>query len=238
VSLPIAILAGGLATRLRPVTKTVPKALVSVNGEPFVNHQLRLLARNEIKRVVFLVGYLGEQIIDIVGGGAQFGLDVEFVFDGPHLLGTGGAVAKACPQLGDAFFVLYGDSYLDCDYQTTADQFHESGKPALMTVFKNEGRWDTSNVEYEEGKIIQYSKAARTPRMNYIDYGLGLFRKSVFDEVPKDIATDLSEIYCDLAEDGQLAAQRISQRFYEVGSFSGIRELEEHLDGISKNDVH
>src|SRR4051812_42459269 len=142
--LPIAILAGGLATRLRPVTETIPKALIEVAGEPFLAHQLRLLKRNGFDRVVLCVGYLGEMIRDFAGDGQSFGLRVEYVFDGPKLLGTAGALRRALPVLGEAFAVTYGDSYLPVDYRAAIDSFMQSGKLGLMSVYRNEGLWDTS----------------------------------------------------------------------------------------------
>jgi NDP-sugar pyrophosphorylase family protein len=229
MSLRVAILAGGLATRMRPVTETIPKALIPVDGEPFANHQLRLLARKGIRKVVFLLGYLGESVVEAVGNGEQFGLDVDYAFDGPQLLGTGGAVAAALPKLGEAFFVLYGDSYLDCDYGRVADAFLTKQRPALMTVFHNEGRWDTSNVELSGGEIVTYSKTNRNPRMHHIDYGLGAFRRDVFTGVSTEVATDLASIYERLAARGELAACEIAERFYEVGSFTGVEELAQHI---------
>jgi len=152
----VAILAGGQATRLRPLTQHIPKALVEVAGRPFIDHQLALLRRHGARRVVICAGYLGEMIRDHVGDGRAFGLDVAYSFDGPspagvgRLLGTAGALVKALPQLGPAFFVLYGDSYLPCDYGAVQRAFLASGRPALMTVYRNEGQWDSSNVEMAE----------------------------------------------------------------------------------------
>jgi NDP-sugar pyrophosphorylase family protein len=229
MSLPVAILAGGLATRLRPVTETIPKALLSVDGEPFANHQLRLLAGKGIRKVVFLLGYLGESVVQAIGDGRQFGLDVDYAFDGPRLLGTGGAVAAALPKLGEAFFVLYGDSYLDCDYGRVADAFRDQKRQALMTVFRNEGRWDTSNVELRDGEIVTYSKSNRNPRMHHIDYGLGVFRKDVFAGISTEVATDLATLYEQVAARGELAACEVNERFYEVGSFTGLEELTQHI---------
>ncbi len=185
--LPVVILAGGLATRLRPLTETIPKALVEVNGEPFVAHQLRLLSAKGIERVVMCTGYLGEMLQDYVGDGSQFGLQVEYSADGERLLGTGGAVHKALPLLGESFFVLYGDSYLPCDYREAQIAFKYSGKLALMTVFRNEGQWDSSYVEFADGQILTYDKQQRTTRMHHIDYGLGLFHRSAFSEIYEDI---------------------------------------------------
>jgi NDP-sugar pyrophosphorylase family protein len=227
--LPIAILAGGLATRLRPITRTIPKALVEIAGEPFLGHQLRLFRQRGIERVVLCVGYLGEQVRDYAGDGSAFGLHVEYSFDGPQLLGTAGAIQHAMPLLGETFFAIYGDSYLPCDYGDAAQTFLESGKSGLMTVFRNDGRWDRSNVEYSEGRILAYDKANRTPRMRHIDYGLGVFRRTAFDAVPGDRPCDLAAIYQDLLRRGDLAAWEARERFYEIGSLEGIRELTEFL---------
>lgn len=227
--LPVVILAGGLATRLRPLTETIPKALVDVAGEPFVAHQLRLLGRQGIKKVVMCVGYLGEMVRDFIGDGSSLGLEVEFVFDGERLLGTGGAIKKALPLLGDRFFVLYGDSYLECDYQTVQTAFVHSGKQALMTVFFNDGQWDNSNVDFRDGVIRDYNKKNQTQRMRHIDYGLGVFHARSFDVVASNQPYDLYELYRYLLRQGELAALEIHQRFYEIGSFQGLEELRRYL---------
>jgi NDP-sugar pyrophosphorylase family protein len=232
--LPVAILAGGTATRLRPLTEAIPKAMVEVNGEPFAFHQLRLLRRHGVDRVVFCVGYRGEQVVDAVGDGSRFDMRVEYSFDGRTLLGTAGALKVAAPFLGKDFFVLYGDSYLDCDYGGVEYGHRLAGKPALMTVFRNDGQWDTSNVEFDAGRIIAYSKARQTPRMRHIDYGLGVLTASVLETVPSDRATDLATVYERLAASGDLAAFEVSQRFYEVGSFAGLREFEHYLKGVER----
>src|SRR5581483_6921068 len=168
---PVAILAGGLATRLRPLTETIPKALVEINGEPFLWHQLRLLRDNGVEHVVLCVSHYGESVRESVGDGAAFGLRVDYSFDGPIRLGTAGAIKNALPLLGDAFFVLYGDSYLPISFRAVEDAFLQSGKAGLMTVYRNEGSWDTSNVEFADGRILAYSKTQRTERMRFIDYG-------------------------------------------------------------------
>ena len=227
--LPVVILSGGLATRLRPLTETIPKALVEVQGEPFVSLQLRLLKRRGIERVVICAGYLGEMIQDYVGTGDSFGVEVEFVFDGDRLLGTAGAIRKALPRLGDSFFVLYGDSYLTCDYAAVQTSFRKSAKQALMTVFFNNGLWDTSNVEFRDGKILDYDKKKLTPRMRYIDYGLGVFMASAFEPIPDGEPYDLYELYRQLLSKGELAAFEVVERFYEVGSLGGIEQLTRYL---------
>jgi MurNAc alpha-1-phosphate uridylyltransferase len=226
---PIAILAGGLATRLRPLTETIPKALVEINGEPFIAHQMRLLKNKGIKRIVMCAAYLGERIQDFVGDGSRFGMQVTYSFDGEKLLGTAGALKRALPLLGDSFFVLYGDSYLPCNYQQIQTAFTENNKLALMTIFRNEGRWDTSNVEYKEGNILTYDKQNRTDQMHYIDYGLGVFNQNAFANVSLKEPTDLAHLYQTLLKQKQLTAYEVKERFYEAGSFKGLEEMGEYL---------
>jgi NDP-sugar pyrophosphorylase family protein len=232
--LTVAILAGGLATRLRPATESVPKSLLEVNGEAFAVHQLRLLQSKGIRHVVLCVGHLGELVQRAIGNGAALGLQVDYSFDGPALLGTAGAIKNALPKLGDSFFVMYGDSYLPCDYAAIARNFERASVLGMMTVFRNEGKWDTSNVEFdaggvEGGKILAYSKINRTPRMRYIDYGLGVFRAEAFQDPPAGEAYDLTQLYTDLLRRKQLAAFEVRERFYEIGSPAGLRETAEFL---------
>lgn len=230
--LPVAILAGGLATRLRPITESIPKALIGINGEPFLAHQLRLLGRNGFDRVVLCAGYRGDMIRDFAGDGSAFGLHLEYSFDGPELLGTGGAIRRALPTLGPRFAVLYGDSYLPCNYSVVERAFFSAGKPALMTVFHNEGRWESSNVEYSGDRIVAYSKTARTPAMRHVDYGLGFFDARVFAGYA-DGAFDLAQVYSDCLEGHDLAAFEVQDRFYEIGSREGIADLRRFLGGTS-----
>src|SRR5471032_473127 len=156
--LPVAILAGGLATRLRPITEKIPKLLVEVAGEPFFSHQIRLLQQAGLRHLVLCVGYLGEKIVELYGDGAKWGMKIEYSFDGPKLLGTGGALIQALPKLGDAFYVLYGDSYLPVDYLAVGDFFLQSGQLGLMTVYENHERYDASNVWFADDQIQRYDK--------------------------------------------------------------------------------
>jgi MurNAc alpha-1-phosphate uridylyltransferase len=227
--LPVAILAGGLATRLRPLTETVPKALVEIRGEPFLGHQLRLLRRAGIERVVLCVSYRGEQIREFARDGRAWDLQVDYSWDGPRLLGTAGAVRQALPLLGENFFVLYGDSYLPCDYAAIQETFLQARKNGLMTVHRNEGRWDTSNVEFAQGRILLYDKLKRTRAMRHIDYGLGVFARRAFENRSSTQASDLATVYQDLLRRDDLAAFEVPDRFYEIGSAEGIRDLEEFL---------
>ena len=229
--LPIVILAGGLATRLRPITETIPKSLLEVAGEPFIVHQLRELAWQGIEDVVLCLGYLGEQIEEYIQDGAEHGLRVRYSYETNKLLGTGGAIRNALHLLSDEFFVLYGDSWLKIDYHSVYETFHDSGCPALMTVFRNEGLWDTSNVEMDGKRIKLYSKTRRNPRMTHIDYGLGILKPEVFEQYLEGANFDLSEIYESLSEFGSLASFEATNRFYEIGSYDGFKELNEILRG-------
>src|ERR1035441_1185888 len=226
--LPAVILAGGLATRIAPLTGKTPKSLLPINNEPFIFHQLRLLRLNGIDRIVLCVGHFGSMILDCVGNGESFGLTVEYSWDGDTLRGTAGAILNALPMLGDQFFVLYGDSYLPCDYRKAEETFLRAGKEGLMTVFRNEGQWDASNVEFSGGRIVAYDKRLRTPAMHYIDYGLGIFRREVFSGLPPG-PCDLATVYQDLLARDALAALEIQERFYEIGSFEGMSCLSEFL---------
>jgi NDP-sugar pyrophosphorylase family protein len=221
---PIAVLAGGLGTRMRPLTEQLPKALLKVAGEPFVAHQLRLFAREGITDVKLLVGHCWEQIAVFVGDGSRFGVKVDYIVDGPTLLGTGGAVRRALDCLGPEFLVTYCDSWLDAPYGPVVEAFHASSRPALMCVFRNENRWDASNVHFENGVIRCYSKKFRLPEMHHIDWGLGMLRASAVATRPIGKPWDLAELYEELSTSSCLAGHEMTRRFYEIGSFEGLAE--------------
>jgi MurNAc alpha-1-phosphate uridylyltransferase len=225
----VAMLAGGLATRLRPLTESVPKALVEVAGRPFAEHQVSWLHAQGVERIVFLLGYRGEMVRDALGKGARWGLSIDYVFDGPRLLGTGGALRRARGVLGDTFFVMYGDSYLDCDLRAIEASFAASGDLALMTVLRNENRWEASNVLFENGRIVRYDKRRRTRDMQHIDYGLGILSASALEPYPPNQPFDLATVYQDLAAQGRLAAYEVTSRFYEIGSAEGLEETRAHF---------
>jgi NDP-sugar pyrophosphorylase family protein len=230
--IPVAILAGGLATRLRPITEKIPKSLVPVAGKPFLAHQLKLLHARGIRRAVLCIGYLGEMIQRDFGAEA-FGVKLDYSFDGPKLLGTGGAIKRALPLLGEEFFVLYGDSYLPIEYAPIAEFFQRSGKLGLMTVYRNEGKYDTSNVVFADGEIKIYDKKNKLPEMRHIDYGLSLFKSSVFNSYSADQVFDLAEVMGRLVREKQLAGYEVLERFYEMGSPAGLAELETLLQSKS-----
>lgn len=230
---PVVILAGGAATRLYPVTKKIPKAMLELAGKPFIEHQLVLLKKQGVSKVVICAGYLGDQIRDYVQDGRGFGLSVKYSFDGEKLLGTGGALRKAQPLLDDVFFVMYGDSYLDTDFLPIAKFFLSQDKQGLMTVFRNENNWDTSNIVYDNGKIIKYDKDEIAPEMHYIDYGLSLLRSDCLANKDGTSSWDLADLYKELIAKGEMLGYEVKERFFETGSFSGLEETRRHLEGLS-----
>ena len=226
---PVAILAGGLATRLHPITETIPKALVEVAGKPFIIWQLSYLKKQGVTHVVICVGFLGEMIRDVVGNGRKFGLRVNYSEDGPNQLGTGGALVKATALLEDNFFVLYGDSFLPVNFSFVQEAYCKSKQAALMTILKNKNQWDLSNVLYQDGHIIKYSKHKPTKEMAHIDYGLGVLSTSVLENYFSEQSFDLADIYQDLCKKNKLASFVVHNRFYEIGSHAGLKETEQYL---------
>jgi len=229
MTLPVAILAGGLATRLRPITEHIPKILIDVAGQPFAVHQIKRLQQQGLTDIVLCVGHLGEQVEQALGDGRRWGVRLRYVFDGPVLLGTGGALRKALLDLGEAFFVMYGDSYLTCDFTAVEQTFRSSGKLGLMTVYRNDDAWDRSNVVYANGRIMRYDKHDRTIDMRHIDYGLGVLQARAFEAYPADRPIDLAVIYQDLLATNQLAGFEVAERFYEIGSPAGLEETRQYL---------
>ncbi len=226
-AMTVAILAGGMATRLGAIASRIPKSLVQVGGEPFISHQLRLLQKNGVRSVVLCVGHLGGMIESAVGDGSAWEMRVRYSLDGPVPLGTGGALSKALPLLGDAWFVLYGDSYLAVDYAAVADAFERSGMPALMTIYENRGAWDRSNVAFDGDRITTYDKHGAASDLRFIDYGLGIFTAGAL--AGRSGAFDLSEVQMELVSQGKMAGYVAADRFYEIGSPAGLRELESLL---------
>ena len=228
--LPVAILAGGLATRMKPYTEQVPKSLLDVHGKPFAARQLECLAERGVRRVVLCVGHRGEMIRQVIGDGARFGVHVQYSDEGSELLGTGGALKKALPLLADAFLVIYGDSLLECDYEEAEKRFLESGKKGLMTVYRNDGRYDASNVLFADDRIRLYDKLNRVSGMSHIDYGLGVLSARAFDGVAQGTRVDLALIYQNLLAEGELAGLEVFERFYEIGSPAGLADTRKYFE--------
>lgn len=230
----LVVLGGGLGTRMEPAAGGLPKSLIPIRGEPFVHHQLRLLASQGVRDVVYVIGFRGEQIRRAVGDGSRFGLAVSYVDEGDRLRGTGGALrfAHEVGSLEPCFAVIYGDSYLPIDLEPVWAAFDSADCPALMTVLRNEDRWDRSNAVFADGRVIAYDKRIdhRTAEMRWIDYGLSVLRREVVESIPNGGAVcDLADVYRELSVRGELAGFEVSTRFFEVGSLDGVAALEAYL---------
>jgi NDP-sugar pyrophosphorylase family protein len=225
----VAILAGGFAKRLMPMTEKIPKALIEVAGKPFIFHQLQYLRKEGIKKVVLCLGYHCEMIQEKVGDGSKFDLDITYSYDGGFLLGTGGSIKKALPLLDENFYVLYGDSFLPIHFSPIEESFLKRQKPAMMTVIMNENKWDKSNVIFKDGLVLEYNKKKPKLAMKFIDYGLSVLSKSLFDKYEVNVVFDLADFYHLLSIQNQLAGFEVNERFYEIGSHQGIKETELYL---------
>ena len=229
----VAILAGGLATRLYPLTEKIPKSMIEINGRPFVDYQLKSLNKCGIKKIVFCINYLGKKIIDYIEDGSAYNLDVQYSWDGEEQLGTGGSLKKAIPLLGETFYVLYGDSFLSVNYRDMYKSFLKSKQKALLSVYKNNDQWDNSNTVVENGDIVLHSKNKYDKRMKYIDYGTSILLSSVFKD--QSNIFDLGHLYEELAAKGNLAAYIVTNRFFEIGSKTGLDEFSRHVDSLKNN---
>jgi N-acetyl-alpha-D-muramate 1-phosphate uridylyltransferase len=227
--LPVAILAGGLATRLRPLTDHVPKSLLRVAGRPFIFHQLELLREQGVGRVVLCLGHMGERIRAAVEASLAPGLAVSYSFDGARVLGTGGALRQALPLLGEEWFVLNGDSYPSCSLRQLQAAYRAAQRPALMAVMRNDNRWDRSNVLFSDGRLLAYDKRAPRPDMSHIDFGVSVLSRPVFAPYGHADILDLADILHDLSLRDELAAFEVAERFYEIGSVQGLKDTEEFL---------
>ena len=221
------ILAGGMGTRLRPLTEEVPKALVPVNGKPFLLHQIELLKGHDIRDIVLCVGHLGDQIKACFGEGGRLGVRIRYSEERGTLLGTAGAIKNAEPLLEDDFFLLYGDSYLTVDYREVMRYFRRFSAQGLMVVYRNSNRFERSNVVVRDGQVAVYDKDGHTPGMEYINYGLSVLRKEALRLVPAGRPFSQEELYRLLIEQGELLAWEAEHRFYEVGSRQGLAEFRE-----------
>jgi NDP-sugar pyrophosphorylase family protein len=229
------VLAGGLGTRMRPATEAIPKALIPVLGRPFADWQLEHLAAQGIERVTYSVGYRGDMLRAHIGDGSRVGLNITWVDEGEHLRGTGGALRLALDEgaLDDVFFVVFGDSYLPIAMDDVEAAWRDSNQPALMTVLRNEGRLDSSNVIYKDGRVVLYDKSRpqdKQSEMHWIDYGLSvLTRDMIATRIASGTVADLADVMKDLSIEGRLAGLEAKQRFYEAGSPSGLLDLETYL---------
>jgi NDP-sugar pyrophosphorylase family protein len=228
------VLAGGLGTRMRPSTETIPKSMLMAAGKPFVHYQLDWLASEGVTDVVYSIGYRGRAIRDYVGDGSRWGLRTVFVDEGERLLGTAGALRLAFDQgvLDPTFAVLYGDSYLSVSLNAMWQRFEASNQPALMTVLRNEGRWDRSNVIYSDGQVLLYDKHAADPlppAMQFIDYGILILSRDLIEQIPPALRSDMAPLLNRLSLEGRLAGFEATERFYEIGSPQGLEDFEQYI---------
>ena len=223
MQLPLAILAGGLGKRLEDKTLNTPKALTDVFGKPFISRQLNYLKKQGFNKIVICTAYLGDKIRKYVGDGTVYGLNISYSDDGEELLGTGGSIKKAIKLMNKDFFILYGDSFLPINFSLVEKAFKTEGKPALMTILKNNGQWDASNA-YFKNKLVYYNKKNPKNDMNYIDYGLSVVNNSIFKDFPDGKNFDLADVFEKLSMDKQLAGYEVKERFYEIGSLKGLNE--------------
>lgn len=226
------ILAGGLATRLNNLTKKIPKSLILIHGKPFIFHQINYLVKQGIKRILICVGHFGDQIETEVGDGKKFGIEIIYSYERNVLLGTGGAIKNALSLLDENFFVLYGDSWLEVNYLSFYKKYKVSNYEYLLTVFANKNDYDQSNIEIQNGFIVQYSKTKSTVKFKYIDYGLSILSQKIFSEFEKLDNFDLGEVYKKLVDDKKLGYIEVFNRFYEIGSLKGLEETRNHLKGL------
>lgn len=228
------ILAGGQATRMAHLSKDLPKALFPVHGEPFIHYQLSWLAQQGVNRVVLSLGFKGEMIRKVVGNGEVWSIAVDYVDEGDQLMGTAGAIRLAADAgvLDDGFFVLYGDSFLPISFEAVWENSRRGRQP-VMTVLRNEGRWDKSNVIFQGNRILLYDKLCGDPisaGMNYIDYGLSVLPRRVIEGmVPPERVMDLGDVFHQLSQRGSLGGYEVHARFYEIGSVSGLQDFELYI---------
>lgn len=226
---PVALLAGGLATRLGAISEATPKALVEVNGRPFIDHQLELLHRHGVRKIVMCVGHLGDQIERLLGDGASLAMHIRYSYDGPNLVGTGGALRRALPLLGDAFWVMYGDSYMDIDYPAVLAHFSRSEALGLMSVIRNDDQWDRSNAIFERSQLTAYDKRHFRMEMRHIDYGVQLLRREAALRLPVEGKSDLADLYHELVNEGRIIGHEVFNRFYEIGTPASLEEARRYL---------
>ena len=230
MKLQCVILAGGLATRLKPITEKIPKSMLKIKDTPFLEYQIELLGKNNIDEIIVCVGYLSKQIESYFGNGERFGVNIKYSYEKDQLLGTGGAIRNAWSLLQNNFFVIYGDSYLNINYGAVYRYFLKINYSSLLVIYKNKNKWDKSNVVFKSGVVELYDKKSQTPEIKYIDYGLSILSKKVIKEVPEGVFYDLANLYKRLAREKKLAGYEVFRRFYEIGSKRGLKEFKDFME--------
>lgn len=232
----IVILAGGLATRLRPLTENIPKSLLDISGKPFISYQLDYIKSQKIKNVVICSGFLGNKIKNFIGDGLQYNLSIKYSFDGETLLGTGGALKKAINLLPNNFFVIYGDSFLPINFEEIKKFYFDNKIENLITIYKNNNRFDKSNIFFKDNRIVNYDKIKNFQDMQYIDYGLSILSKSSLQKYHNKKKFDLGDLFKSLSVENKLYGLEVFKRFYEIGSYEGIKETNKFLKNFKFED--
>ena len=228
----VVILTGGLGTRARQLSPDLPKSLIEIDSKPFISYQFDLLVKQGFKEILLCTGYKGDKISEYVGNGSRFGLHVSYSNEEPDkLLGTGGAILNAIDFLSSEFLVIYGDSYLDINYEKVKEKYYQSGLDSLMVIYKNINQYDDSNVEFDGSRIIRYSKNNRTTKMDFIDYGINIYKKEIFSRYNGPKNFDLSEIQESLVEKQLVAAYETNKRFYHIGDETAFDEFDKMIKG-------
>jgi len=230
----IAILCGGLATRLGNISKNTPKSMINIEGKPFLEYQINELKKQNVKDFVLCVGHLSEQIKDYFGDGKSFDVEIKYSHDGDIPLGPIGALKKAQPLLDDVFFTLYGDSFVFADCAKIYNFFTKQNTLGLMTVFHNHDQHDKSNVIIKDGKVVQYS-GKKTQDMKYVDYGLSIFKKETLNIIPENTFFSTKDLFTKLVEQNQLLGFEMSKRFYHIGNLESLEEFRNYIKNRKQN---
>ncbi len=228
-SMSVAVLMGGLGTRLQSKTAGLPKAMADIHGKPFFQYQLAILRSRGLKNFVFCVGHGADAIEAYFGDGKRFDANICYSRESDRLLGTAGALKKALPLLEKDFIVCYGDSYMDIDYRDMLRRYRVSGTTpaAMMVVYRNEGRFEKSNVLFKNGRVVNYDKHRPSADMAHVDYGVSVLSAEALGGVVEGREADLSDVYHQLSAEGRLAGYEVHERFYEIGAPASLEEFRE-----------
>lgn len=228
---PFVILAGGLGSRMQHINGALPKALTVVCGKPFIFYQLEWLKKHQYSNVTICVGFNASAIVDAVGNGERFGLNIKYIDDGETLLGTGGALKKALRAIKERnFFILYGDTFLPIDFYKMEYAKRElNNHNNMMAVFKNSKKLDLSNVEIDGSLVKLYDKHNPNANMEYIDYGVSIINRMAFQNFKAQPNFDLADFYRYSSINKTLNAYEVKTRFYEIGSPAGLKDTKRFI---------
>ena len=225
----IVILCGGLATRLGDLGKDTPKSMIQIKGKPFLEYQIENVKKHLITDIVLCVGHLSEQIEDYFGNGENLGVNIRYSYDKDKPLGPIGALKNAESLLQDTFFIMYGDSYVFVDFDKVYSYFKKQNKIALMVVYQNFDKFDSSNIIINNEKVVKYD-GEKTKETTYIDYGVSLFRKKILQDVPQDVFYSTNDLFSKLVKQKELLAYEVKKRFYHIGTPEALKEFKKYIE--------